>query len=173
MEVYDGAVDRGLEGVIACTTGISSIVDATLCYRGYTIEDLAENSTFEETVFLLWNDRLPKENELKEFRTQLSKEMTLSSEMVKVLSQFPTKDVHPMAWLRTAVSTLALWDPQSQDMDPASVQKVALRLTGKMGSLVALFHRLREGLPVVAPNPEQSVAWNFLYQLRGLSLIHI
>ena len=51
MQVYDGAVDKGLEGVIACTTAISSIVDATLCYRGYTIEDLAKNSNFEEVVF--------------------------------------------------------------------------------------------------------------------------
>ena len=69
MQVYDGAVDRGLEGVIACTTGISSIVDATLCYRGYTIEDLAANSSFEETVFLLWNDRLPSQAELKELKS--------------------------------------------------------------------------------------------------------
>jgi len=167
MEVYDGAVDRGLEGVIACTTGISSIVDATLCYRGFKIEDLAENSSFEETVFLLWNNRLPNKDELDTFKKKLSEEMTLSADAIKVLSQFPTKDVHPMAWLRTAVSTMALWDPQSQSMEPDAIQSVAMRLTGKMGSLVTLFHRLREGLPVVTPNPEKSMAWNFVYQLRG------
>ena len=70
-EVYAGAVDRGLEGVIACNTGISSIIDATLTYRGYTIEDLAENSSFEEVVFLLWHNRLPKESELTELKTKL------------------------------------------------------------------------------------------------------
>jgi citrate synthase len=64
-EVYKGAVDKGLEGIVACTTKISSIQDVTLTYRGYTIEDLAANSTFEETVFLLWNDRLPKKDELE------------------------------------------------------------------------------------------------------------
>ena len=77
MQVYDGAVDRGLEGVIACTTSISSIVDATLCYRGYTIEDLAANSCFEEVVFLLWNDRLPNQAELKEIKATFAKEMNL------------------------------------------------------------------------------------------------
>ncbi|MEZ4872942.1 MAG: citrate/2-methylcitrate synthase [Bdellovibrionales bacterium] len=70
-EVYDGAVDRGLEGVIACTTGVSSIVDATLCYRGYLIEDLAANSSFEEIVYLLWNDRLPNQSELTNFSNTL------------------------------------------------------------------------------------------------------
>ena len=56
---YAGAIDRGLENVVACTTAISAIVGSTLTYRGYTIEDLAANSTFEEVVYLLWNGRLP------------------------------------------------------------------------------------------------------------------
>ena len=68
--------------MIACTTGISSIVDATLCYRGYTIEDLAEHSTFEETAFLLWNDRLPKADELKKFQDELVQNMSLEYEQV-------------------------------------------------------------------------------------------
>ena len=70
VNIYSGAIDKGLEGVVACTTGISSIVDATLCFRGYTIEDLAAHSTFEETVFLLWEDRLPKKAELEDFKRQ-------------------------------------------------------------------------------------------------------
>src|SRR5690606_15263030 len=102
VEIYEGAVDKGLEGVVACTTGISSIVDATLCFRGYTIEDLAANSTFEEVVFLLWNDRLPKEAELKAFQAELGREMLLTDAQVEQLQQLPTKNVHPMTWLRTA-----------------------------------------------------------------------
>src|ERR1044071_368645 len=102
--VYEGAIDRGLEGVVACTTGISSIVDATLCYRGYTIEDLAANSTFEETVFLLWEDRLPKKAELDAFKKELGGNLNLSPDQVKLLQQLPTKNVHPMAWLRSATS---------------------------------------------------------------------
>lgn len=167
VEVYSGAVDKGLEGVVACTTGISSIVDATLCYRGYTIEDLAEHSTFEETTFLLWNDRLPNQSELKAFQDELVKNMTLTAEQIKQLQALPTKDVHPMAWLRTATSMLALWDDEAQSTDPAAQKRVALRLTAKMGTLVALFSRTREGKPVVAPQQGKNVAWNFLYMLKG------
>lgn len=167
VEVYAGAIDKGLEGVVACTTGISSIIDATLLYRGYTIEDLAEHSTFEETVFLLWEDRLPKADELAKFRKELVSEMTLSPEQLTQLKALPTKDIHPMAWLRTATSMLALWDADAQSTDPKVQRKVALRLTAKMGTLVAFFDRNRNGKAYVAPKPEQGVAWNFLYMLKG------
>lgn len=166
-EVYAGAVDKGLEGVVACTTGISSIVDATLMYRGYTIEDLAANSTFEETAFLLWEGRLPKEAELNAFRKELADNMALTPEQVKQLAQLPTKGVHPMAWLRTAASMLALWDGDAQATDTATQRKVAVRLTAKMGTLVAFFDRNRNGKPYVAPKTDKSLAWNFLYMLKG------
>lgn len=166
-ETYSGALDRGLEGVVACTTKISSIIDATLCYRGYTIEDLAENSTFEEVVYLLWNDRLPKADELSSFGKELSACLALEPELVELLKKFPTENVHPMAWLRSAVSTLSLWDANAQSTDRADQQKVAMSLTGRMGSLVALFQRLREGKDYVAPKADKTVAWNFLYMLKG------
>lgn len=167
VTIYTGAVDKGLEGVVACTTGISSIQDATLCFRGYTIEDLAANSTFEETVFLLWEDRLPKKSELEDFKRQLAQNMTLTPEQVKMLQMIPTKNVHPMAWLRTAASMIGLWDTDAQSNDPAAQKKVALRLTAKMGPLVALFERTRQGKTYVEPKADQSLAWNFLYQLKG------
>jgi citrate synthase len=72
-----------------------------------------------------------------------------------------------MAWLRTAVSMLALWDKDSQSTDPAAQKKVALRLTAKMGPLVALFDRNRNGKAYVEPKLDQGLAWNFLYQLKG------
>lgn len=167
VEVYAGAVDKGLEGVVACTTGISSIVDATLMYRGYTIEDLAAHSTFEETVFLLWEDRLPTAKELAVFHKELVENMTLTPEQVKLLKTLPTKGVHPMAWLRTAVSALGLWDEDAQSVDPARQRKVAIRLTAKMGSLVTLFDRNRQGQDFVQPRTDKSLAWNFLYMLKG------
>lgn len=166
-EIFAGAVDKGLEGVVACTTGISSIVDATLCYRGYTIEDLAQNSTFEETAYLLWEDRLPSKSELANFRKELGANMNLTADQVKFLQQMPTKGVHPMAWLRSAVSALALWDNEAQSTDPAAQKRVAMRLTAKMGPLVTLFDRTRNGQGFVTPKPEQSLAWNFLYMLKG------
>lgn len=165
-ETYAGAVDRGLEGVIACTTGVSSIVDATLCYRGFTIEDLAANSNFEETVFLLWNDRLPKKNELETFSKQLSDHMDLNPDLVKHLQGLP-HNIHPMTWLRTATSLLAHYDPDAQNEDSQSRMNVAMRLTAKMGALVALFERTRKGQAFVAPKKDKSLAWNFLYMLKG------
>lgn len=166
-EVYEGAVDKGLEGVVACTTKISFIVDATLNYRGYTIEDLAANSTFEETVFLLWNDRLPKKDELEKLRRELGAEVALDPSFVKVLKEIPTKNVHPMAWLRTAVSMMGVWDKEAQDPSKEANVRKAIRLTAKMGSLVTAFERIRSGKDIVAPNPSKSLAWNFFYTLTG------
>ncbi len=167
VQIYEGAVDKGLEGVVACSTGISFIVDATLNYRGYTIEDLAANSTFEETVFLLWNNRLPKKDELAKLQSDLGKEMTLDAELIKVLKTIPAKGVHPMAWLRTATSLLAHWDKEAQETTPESNMRKALRLTAKMGMLVTAFDRIRNGKEVVQPNPSKSIAWNFFYTLNG------
>lgn len=166
-ETYEGALDRGLEGVVACSTGISSIVDATLCYRGYTIDELAEKSSFEETVFLLWNDRLPTATELAELSGQLKKEMWIQPEAMKVIAQLPTKDVHPMAWLRSAVSALAHWDSDAQDDSKEANLRVGIRLTAKMGTLVAAFHRIRTGQNILEPKADKSIAWNFLYMLNG------
>ena len=104
VQIFEGAIDKGLEGIVACSTAVSSFQDNTLSYRGYTIDDLAQNSTFEEVVFLLWNDRLPKAAELQELSATLNREASLDAEFLKVLKTLPTKNVHPMAWLRTAVS---------------------------------------------------------------------
>ncbi len=167
VQVYEGAVDKGLEGVVACTTSISFIVGATLNYRGYTIEDLAANSNFEECVFLLWNNRLPKSDELAKFQKDLVSEMALSPEVLKVLKEIPTKNIHPMAWLRTATSLLALYDRDAQDTSDAAKHRVAVRLTAKMTTLVTSFERIRNGQEIIAPNTNKSIAWNFFYTLTG------
>ncbi len=166
-EVYEGALDRGLEGVVACSTGVSSIVDATLCYRGYTIEDLAEKSTYEEVIYLLWNDRFPNKSEFDEFVTQLRKEVFLPEEFLTMIKTFPAKDVHPMSWLRTATSLLAHFDGEAQDMSEEANFRKAIRLTAKMPLLVSTFERIRTGQELVQVNPEKGIAWNFLYTLTG------
>ncbi len=166
-EIYSGAVDKGLEGVVACTTKISSIIDATLTYAGYTIEDLAEHSNFEEVVFLLWNNRLPKPNELEQLRKDIASNIKLETELVKVLKTIPTKNIHPMAWLRTAVSLMGLYDSQAEATTPEGRRAVAIRLTSKMGQLVSAFERIRMGKEIIEPVKEKSVAWNFLYTLKG------
>jgi citrate synthase len=166
VEIYEGALDRGLEGVVACSTGISSIQDATLSYRGYTIEDLAAKSTFEEVVFLLWNDRLPTADELTVLKKELGAQMTLDPEFVKALKTLPT-NVHPMAWLRTATSLLAHFDKEAQDMSEEANHRKAVRLTAKMTTLVTAFDRIRNGKELVAPKADKSVAYNFFWTLTG------
>jgi citrate synthase len=168
VEIYEGAVDRGLEGVVACTTGISSIQDATLSYRGFTIEDLALNSTFEEVVFLLWNDRRPTADELSALKRDLGANMALDPEFVKVLKGIPTKGVHPMAWLRTATSLMSHWDADAQDMSDEANKRKSIRLTAKMTTLVTAFDRIRSGKDVVQPKADKSVAYNFFWTLNGV-----
>lgn len=166
INIYEGALDKGLEGVVACTTGISFIVGNTLIYRGYTIEDLAEHSTFEEVVFLLWNDRLPTAAELTAFKTELNQNMTLEPSFLQVLKTLPT-NVHPMAWLRTAVSLLAHWDTDANNNSVEANKRKAVRLTAKMGALVATFDAIRNKREVLFPMAGKSIAWNFMYMLKG------
>lgn len=166
MTIYDGALDKGLEGVVACTTAVSFIVGNTLNYRGYTIEDLAANSTFEEVVFLLWNNRLPSKTELESFKSELNQNMTLDPAFVSVLKTLPTQ-VHPMAWLRSAVSLLSHWDADANDNSLEANRRKAVRLTAKMGALVTAFEAIRNQRAVLNPKAGQSIAWNFMYMLKG------
>lgn len=166
VQIYEGAIDKGLEGVVACSTAISTILDATLSYRGFTIEDLAAQSTFEETIYLLWNGKLPNKAELVKFSQELSENSTLPADFVKVLKTMPTK-VHPMAWLRTAVSLLSHWDVDANDNSPEANRRKALRLTAQMGSLVTAFESIRNNREVLTPKAGKSMAWNFMYMLKG------
>jgi citrate synthase len=167
VKIFDGAIDKGLEGIVACSTAISSIQENTLSYRGYTIEDLAQNATFEEVVFLLWNDRLPNKMELDQFRANLSMEYTLPSGLVSALKMIPAIGVHPMAWLRTAVSLLSHYDAEANDNAPAANLRKAVKLTAKMSSLVCAFHAIRSGKEIGTPNPNKTIAWNFMSMLQG------
>lgn len=166
VNIYEGALDKGLEGVVACSTAVSFIIGNTLCYRGYTIEDLVANSTFEETIFLLWNNRLPKTDELAQFKKELQANMSLEADFIKVLKTLPT-NVHPMGWLRTAVSLLAHWDKDANDNSDEANKRKAIRLTAKMPAIACAFEAIRKGKDPVAPKADKSLAWNFMYMLKG------
>ena len=139
VQEYKDAVDKGLEGVVACTTEISSIQDSTLTYRGYTIEDLAEKSTFEEVSYLLIKGVMPSKDELAAFTKQLQKEMTLDAafkaQLGSLYSVFP-KNGHPMDFLRTAVSTLSFFDADVASNEPDANFRKSVRLIAKMLSLI-------------------------------------
>src|ERR687895_2662440 len=103
-----GKSPAGLEGVVAADSSVGDVdgVNGVLIYQGYDIHDLAEHSTFEETVFLLWHGRLPKRAELDELRRAISENQSLPGEIVEMMRRFP-KEAEPMDALRTAVSALA------------------------------------------------------------------
>jgi len=166
ITIYEGALDKGLEGVVACTTAVSFIVGNTLNYRGYTIEDLSANSTFEEVTYLLWNNKLPNKSELEAFSADLNKNMTLDPSFISVLKTLPT-NVHPMAWLRTAVSLLSHWDSDANDNSVEANKRKAVRLTAKMGALVTAFEAIRNKKEILSPKAGKSIAWNFMYMLKG------
>lgn len=163
---YAGAIDRGLEGVVACTTAISAIVASTLTYRGYTIEDLAANSTFEEVVYLLWYGRLPTQKEFSDFQASLHEKMALPQRCFGWFHGLPT-EVHPMDFLHAVVAGLSLHDPDANVIADEPNRRKAVRLTARLGTIIAAYHRVRTGQWPLQPIKGKSLSWNFLYMLFG------
>jgi citrate synthase len=157
---------KGLEGIVAAQSSISSIIDGVLTYAGINIDELAENASFEEVVYLLWHGRLPKADEFAQLKKDLAENATIPEDVIALLKASPEGN-HPMAVLRTAISALALYDPEAQDMSREANLRKAIRLQAKVGTVVAAYHRIREGKEVVAPCPDFGLAQNFLYMLNG------
>ncbi|HEY4566764.1 citrate synthase [Planococcaceae bacterium Storch 2/2-2] len=158
---------KGLEGIVAAQSSISSIIDTTLTYVGYNIDDLAEKATFEEVVYLLWNKELPNEEQLAELKQQLADNMTLPQGVLDHFKTYPIKEVHPMAALRTAISLVGLYDDEAEDMSKEANFRKAVRLQAKVASIVTAFARIRAGKEPVAPKSDLGYAANFLYMLDG------
>jgi citrate synthase len=135
-------------------------------YVGIPIDALARNSTFEETVFLLWNCRLPKKAELVDFSAQIRSRYALPGDFRKRILDMP-KDAQPMHVLRTAVSSLSLYDPNPNATDVPTAREKALNILAQTPTIVAWFDRHRRGLPLVEPRSDLSFAANFLYMLNG------
>jgi citrate synthase len=159
---------RGLEGVVALDTDVSFIdgQQGGLIYRGYDIRDLATNATFEEVAYLLWNGELPNQTQLDELNEQLQAERDLPPMIIDLLRQTP-EDANPMAALRTAVSALALFDREADDMSHEANYRKSLRLQARVPTIIAAFDRLRKGKEPVAPRKAKSLAFEFLYMLNG------
>ncbi|MER3431082.1 MAG: citrate synthase [Blastocatellia bacterium] len=158
----------GLRGVVAAQSSIGDVngEQGILIYQGYDIHDLAEHSTFEEVIYLLWNGRLPNRAELDEHIRKLRANYAIPDTVTSLMKQFPT-DADPMDVLRTAVSALDFYDKDGHKTDRESAMRVAVRLTGQIGTIAAAWDRIRSSKDVIPPNPELSIAENFLYMLRG------
>ncbi len=159
---------KGLEGIVATNSSICYIDGdrGILAYRGIDIHELADNSAFEETCYLLWFGRLPKRDELNSLRQRLADERHLDRAIIQLLREAP-KTALPMDVLRTAVSALAFYDPDLKSNDHEANVRKAIRLTSQIGMIVASYGRIRKGKPVVEPDKSLSHSANFLLMLNG------
>ncbi|WP_281885777.1 citrate synthase [Paenibacillus sp. YYML68] len=157
---------KGLEGIVATTSSISSIIDGVLTYRGINIDELAEHATFEEVVYLLWYGKLPNRSELSKLIQDLNDNASVPAEVLEQIKLYP-KDVNTMAALRTAISSLALYDAEANDMSDESNLRKAIKLQAQLPTIVAAFDRIRKGLEPIAPKAGAGIAENFLYMLTG------
>jgi citrate synthase len=161
---------EGLEDVVVSTSELCFIDgrEGRLLYRGYDVDDLAAQSSFEEVIYLLWHGGLPSRKELDAQVKALSATANrrLPPKLVTMLRQLPRKTT-PMEVLRTGVSALSAFDPDAADNSRDATLRKATRVTAQMPTLVAAWERIRRGKPLVAPNPKLNLAANFLYMLSG------
>src|ERR1700728_3840742 len=159
---------KGLEGIVAANSGICWIDGeaGVLAYRGIDIHEMAENSTFEETTYLLWNGRLPDQMQLREFQSQLAQARSIDPRIVDLLRSCPSSAT-PMEVLRTAVSALSFYDADEKDNGHDANVRKAYNLTAQIAMIVAIFDRIRKGKEIVAPDRSLSHAANFLWMLNG------
>lgn len=156
----------GLEGVVAASTALSHVFgeEGKLVYRGYDIHELAGHASFEEVAYLLWVGQLPNEEELAEFVAKLDANRALPDGVIEILRQIPA-DAAPMDALRTGISSLLPVLPGVFTYEPNLDQAIAL--AARFPSVLAAFHRLRQGLEPVVPKSGHNTAQTYLYQLFG------
>ena len=162
-------IAKGLEGIIANSTRISDVrgEEGQLIYCGYDINELAGKVTFCETIYLLWNNRLPNRQELDKFEFSLRAERVLPESVIDFLRRAP-KDASPMDVIRTAVSMLGLFDPQKpREDEKAENYRRCVSLTAKVPVIAAYFHRARKGKELPPIRKDLTEAAHFLYLLNG------
>lgn len=162
------AVHRGLAGVVVDTTTISMVNQETnsLTYRGYPVQELAAECSFEEVAYLIWHGELPTASQLVAFTTQERERRDLGRTLRGQLLKLP-EDCHPMDVLRTAVSYLGADDPAEDDPTPERNLAKSTDLLAKLPTVVALDHRRRHGLDPILPDPTLGYAQNFFHMTFG------
>ncbi|MBS0661488.1 MAG: citrate synthase, partial [Verrucomicrobia bacterium] len=162
---------KGLEGIVANSTRLSDVRGdvGQLIYAGYDINELAGKVTFCEVLFLLYQNRLPKVQELQEFEAKLRSYRQLPAQVVDFLKSAP-KDAVPMDVIRTAVSMLGLYAGGTAEEDPANRDQIlhrCLDITAKIGVIAAYYHRARQGKDLPPVREDLTEAQHFLYLLNG------
>jgi citrate synthase len=157
----------GLEDVVAASSAICYLDGerGVLAYRGYDIHDLATHASFEEVCYLLWHGRLPNRAELGGLQSELAAARPLPEGILRLMRTLPPDNA--MDTMRTLVSALSHYDPQSKDESPEGRYRTSVRLTAQLASVVATSARLSAGGGMIAPDPVLGHAANFLYMLTG------
>ena len=160
--------NTGLRGVTVADTKISFIdgEKGILIYRGYRIEQLAQDSSFMEVAYLILNGSLPNREELAEFETLVKEARHLPDYSCEILKKYP-KNAAPMDVLQSAVMSLAMSDPNLLEETRDAHIMMAIRLIARIPALVAAWHRIREGLEPLPSDEDLSHAANFFWQLNG------
>lgn len=161
-------VKKGLEGAVIDTTSVSKVNPDTnsLIYRGYPVQDLAENCSFEEVAYLLYNSELPNKSQLEEFTKKERSLREITKDCLNVIKALPKK-CHPMDSIRTGVSFLGCEDDRVWDASPVTNLDKAIRLLAKIPTMIAADYRFKKGLDFIPPNPSLSIAENFFNMCFG------
>lgn len=161
-------IKKGLAGVVVDTTSISKVNPETnsLLYRGYPVQELAENSSFEEVVYLLWHGEIPTSDQLGKFQQLERSSRELSSELISLIDSMSKKS-HPMDVLRTVVSFIGAQDTEAENLSPESIYKKAMRLLAVSPAIIAYDQRRRLGEAVLESKPELDYSQNLLWLTFG------
>lgn len=161
-------VKAGLEGIVVAQQDISFIdgEKGELIYRGYHIDELAPNASYEEIIYLLWHGKLPNAEELAELNERLTTRRALNKDHLNLLQSMP-RSALPMSVCRTGVSQIGLYDPEKLTFDQETSLLKADDILAKMPTIMATFARYRKGLRPIPPREDLSHAGNFLWMLKG------
>jgi 2-methylcitrate synthase len=161
-------VKKGLEGVVMDTSSVSKVNADTnsLIYRGYPVQDLAENCSFEEVAYLMYTGELPNKGQLEEFSKKEKSLREISKDNLNVIKTLPKK-CHPMDSIRTGVSFLGCEDDRIWDASPTTNLDKAIRLLAKIPTMIAADYRFKKGMDFIPPNPALSIAENFFHMCFG------
>lgn len=168
MEKAEVNVKKGLEGVIVDVSSISKVMPEinSLVYKGYPVQDLAENCCFEEVAYLLWHGELPNKSQLETLEKQEKSYRSISNDLISVIKKFP-KYAHPMDTVRTGVSFLGMEDKRVWDSSEKTNLDKSLMLMAKIPTIIAADYRSRKGLEVIPPSKDLSFSENFFHMCFG------
>lgn len=161
-------IRKGLAGVVVDTTSVSKVNPETnsLLYRGYPVQDLAANCSFEEVAYLLWNGELPSVEQLAEFELRERSQRGLNPRVKRVIDELPLT-AHPMDVVRTAVSVIGASDPNAADSSPAANLDKSIRLFAQLPAIVSYDQRRRRGQELIPPRDDLGYSANFLFMTFG------